>query len=235
VCSLGLLLACLTWAYCSRLKDFTQKRLDSLGFGPRNFSDLYPRGWMADFAAAMSPYLRYTNATSGLNALLGKAASDVVTAALAAAVGLFCWRHRAVAPQSFQFALGSILVLAFTAVAVPTLAPHIEVILIPACLLIWQQREQMLAGRFSRPFWCGSLLVVTWPWISAAGLLTAAAVFPLRGDLWNLPLATNPIIAIVVSIGLLPMVANSGKRVPFSSQPLAPSPTLADAGPERLP
>lgn len=166
-------------------------------------------GWIADFTRSLRPYLRYTNATSGVNALLGNTAGDVVTAALAAGAGLFCWRNRKAAPGSFEFVICSVLVLAWTAVAVPTLAPHIEVILVPTCLLLWKQRRRMLAGRLSRPLWYGSFLVVVWPWVSAAALLVGAIVFALSGDKWNLPLATNPITPIVLFTGLLPIVVHS--------------------------
>jgi hypothetical protein len=42
---IGLLLTCVMWAYCAQLNAMAQKRLDSQGFGRRNFSDLYPR-WL---------------------------------------------------------------------------------------------------------------------------------------------------------------------------------------------
>jgi hypothetical protein len=163
---------------------------------------LMPR-WTVDFIRSLRPYLQYTNATSGLYALLGVVVGTIITSLAGAGVAIFCWRNRRAAATSSEFLLCSVLVLAFTALAIPSLAPHTEVVLIPACFLIWQLRKTAFGGRTSRPLWLGACLVVVWPWLSAAALIGAATLFQIDGSIWNAPLATNPIIPIIVFAALL--------------------------------
>lgn len=210
--SLPFILWVLFWSLASGRQRSVVVSFGAAMAGLLIYSHILLPSWISDFIGSLHPYLRYTNATSGLKALLGKQAGSVVTWLLACGVGLFCCWKRKAAPDSFEFVICSMLVLAWTAIAVPTLAPHVEVLLVPACLLLWHQRGKMFGGRISRPLWYGGFLVVVWPWVSVAALLIGARVFPIHGNEWDLPLATNPINAVILFTALLPMALSSTKH-----------------------
>lgn len=169
---------------------------------------MQPR-WPAEFVAELGPYLRYTHATTGLRALLGRVGEIVILVPLATAVLMVALRARLSPPESSDFILGGALILAFTCVAIPSIAPHNQVLLTPGYILLALQRRNVWQrGRLARSLWLAAWLALSWPTAAATAFGT---ILLLRhtpvGNFWQLVLATNPLIPIVA---LLALIARSG-------------------------
>ncbi len=183
---------------------------------------LLPR-WPFQFLAGILPYLRYTRATTSIRELFGSVGGAIVLLFLAAAIMLAAWRAKSESIDSDAFRLAISLVLVFTCIVIPSLAPHNQVLLVPAYLLLVKERKRIwVGGRIARSLWFAAWLVLVWPW-AAGALLTTTLVFGCASSrLWDLPLATNPLIPITVFTALVPLlVRQSGVgRVIRLSKPL---------------
>jgi len=183
---------------------------------------LLPR-WPYQFLAGILPYLRYTQATTSVRELLGSVGGAIVSLFLAAAIALAAWRAKSEPIDSDDFRLAISLVLVFTCIVIPSLAPHNQVLLVPAYLLLVKERKRIWAGgRIARSLWSAAWLVLVWPWVAGALLTTTLVLGHASSRLWDLPLATNPLIPITVFTALLPLlVRQSGvDRVVRSSKPV---------------
>jgi len=167
---------------------------------------LLPR-WPLEFLAGILPYLRYTHATTGLHELLGPVGGTIVLFLLAQVVVLAAWRAKSEPVESDGFRLAISLVLAFTCIVIPSLAPHNQVLLVPAYLFLVKERRRILAGgRLTRSLWSAAWVTLAWPWV-AGTLLTTLLVLKLASHrFWNLPLATNPLIPIALFCALIPLL-----------------------------
>jgi hypothetical protein len=186
---------------------------------------LLPR-WPIEFLANIAPYLRYTHATTGIHELFGSVGGTIVLLFLAGVVLLAAWRARFEPIDSDSFQLAIALVLVFTCIAIPSLAPHNQVVLVPACLLLVKERRRIWAnGRIARSLWSAAWLALAWPWVTGS-ILGATVVFDRAGSrLWTLPFATNPLIPITIFSALAPLLVRPsevGRGTPLSS-PLAPA------------
>jgi Glycosyltransferase family 87 len=182
---------------------------------------LVPR-WPYQFLAGIVPYLRYTQATTSVRELLGSVGGAIVTLFLAAGIALAAWRAKSEPINSDDFRLAISLFLVFTCIVIPSLAPHNQVLLVPAYLLLAKERKRIWAGgRLARSFWSAAWLALVWPWVAGALLTTTLLVGRASSRLWDLPQATNPLIPITVFTALLPLlVRQSGvDRVVRSSKP----------------
>lgn len=172
--------------------------------------------WPVEFLAGIAPYLRYTRAVTGIHELFGSVGGTIVLLFLAGVTSLGAWRAKFKPVDSDEFRLALSLVLSFTCIVIPSLAPHNQVLLVPACLLLAKERRRIWAGgRFARSLWSAAWLAIAWPWL-AGSFLAISLVFDHTGSSqWDLPLATNPMIPIVVFAALIPLLvrASGTKRV----------------------
>src|SRR5207248_1822635 len=176
-------------------------------------SEVLLPGWSFQFLAGILPYLRYTQATTSVHQLFGRIGETIVLVLLAAMVALAAWRARFEAVDSGRFCLAVFVVLVFTCVFIPSLAPHNQVLLVPAYLLLVKERKCIWAGgRIARSLWSAAWLTVVWPWV-AGTLLATTLVFDLANSrLWDLPLATNPLIPIAAFAALVPLLVRQADR-----------------------
>jgi hypothetical protein len=119
------------------------------------------------------------------------------------------WKWRREPADSAEFTLTVVLVLSFSSAAVPSLAPHNEVLLLPAYLLLAKERMKFWQlGRFARAFFYAAWMAIVWPWVSAPLLLVWLFLLGNRmpSIRWNLPLDTNPLIPILAFAALIPLV-----------------------------
>jgi hypothetical protein len=167
---------------------------------------LLPR-WPFHFLAGVPPYLRYTQATTSIHALFGPVVGTMVLLFLAAIVGLAVWRAKSEPVDSDDFRLAISLALVLTCITIPSLAPHNQVLLVPAYLLLVKERKSIwVRGRLARSLLSAAWLTLVWPWVGGT-LLAATLVFDNASSrLWDLPLATNPLIPITVFTALMPLL-----------------------------
>jgi hypothetical protein len=173
---------------------------------------LLPR-WPFEFLAGIRPYLRYTRATTGIHELFGPVGRTIVLLFLAAMIALAVWRAISEPVDSDDFRLGISLVLVFTCIVIPSLAPHNQVLLVPAYLLLVKERKRIwVGGRIARALWSAAWLTLVWPWVVGALLATTLVFDHASSRLWYLPLATNPLIPITVFTALVPLLIRVGPR-----------------------
>ena len=186
---------------------------------------LLPR-WPFEFVSNIAPYLRYTHATTGIHELLGSVGGTMVLLLLAGVIVFAVWRSKFEPIDSDGFRLTISLVLVFTCLVIPSLAPHNQVVLVPACLLLVKERKRIWAnGRIARSLWLAGWLALAWPWVTGSILATTLVFGRAVDRLWTLPFATNPLIPITIFAALVLLVVRpSGvSRVPPLSSPLPPA------------
>jgi len=173
---------------------------------------LLPR-WPFQFLAGIRPYLRYTQATTSIHELFGPVGGTIVLLFLAAMIGLAAWRAKSEPVGSDDFRLAISLVLVFTCIVIPGLAPHNQVLLVPAYLLLVKERKRIwVGGRIARSLWSAAWLTLVWPWVAGALLATTLVFDHASPRLWDLPLATNPLIPITVFTALIPLLVRQAGR-----------------------
>jgi len=172
-------------------------------------SELLLPGWPSQFLSGIGPYLRYTQATTSLHELFGRVGGTIALVFLAVVTALTAWRAKSEAVESDDFKLAIAFVLVFTCISIPSLAPHNQVLLVPVYLqLVKEGKRVRLDGRTARSLWCAAWLTLAWPWV-AGTILVATCVFNRTSPsprLWDLPLATNPLIPITAFGALLPLL-----------------------------
>jgi hypothetical protein len=175
---------------------------------------LLPR-WPLEFFANIPPYLRYTQATTSIHELFGPVGGTVVLILIATSTALGAWRAKSEPVDSDDFRLAISLVLVFTCIVIPSLAPHNQVLLLPAYLLLVKERKRIWAGgRIPRSLWSAAWLTLAWPWVVGALLATTLVFDRASYRLWDLPLATNPLIPITAFAALLPLLLRQASPAP---------------------
>jgi Glycosyltransferase family 87 len=176
-------------------------------------------GWQSQFFAGIQPYLRYTQATTSIHKLFGAVGGTIVLFFLGLVTVLAAWRTKSKPVDSDEFKLAISLVLVFACISVPSLAPHNEVLLVPAYLLLVKDGKRIRAGgRIARSLWWAAWLTLAWAWVAGTVLV---ATFPFNRAslrLWDLPLATNPLIPMTVFAALLPLLVHHVGRGDHSVQ-----------------
>ncbi|HEY1802788.1 MAG TPA: glycosyltransferase family 87 protein [Terriglobales bacterium] len=166
-------------------------------------------GWFAEFIAGLGPYLRYTHGRAGILVLLGNRGGMLAILFMACIVSRYVWKIREEDSNSKRFFSAVLLVLTFTDVVVPSVAPHTEVLLLPAYLLFFKESNTIQkARRLARSLVLGSWLVVLWPFATSFLLVLCFYLWSDKLSLkyWNLPVATNPLVPVVVFAALVPLL-----------------------------
>ena len=125
-------------------------------------SEWYLPHWIPSFWHAVREYQVYTGAISVLDSLIGTPWSRALELLAFAAMMGVCWRERRQGASTGSFAFTLSLVLATTILLVPTSSPNNQVLLIPALLVLANERRTIwrrgianrvlfaiTAGRFS--------------------------------------------------------------------------------------
>jgi hypothetical protein len=113
-------------------------------------------------------------------------------------------RHES--PGSDRFNYGLVIVLTATVVAMPTLYPTGQVVLLPAVFLLLKHRQAVwAAGRAQRLGWMAVCSLIAWPWVGSLAFLLASLLVPLSSlrRLWIVPVAS----VLLIPLALLVMLA----------------------------
>lgn len=168
-------------------------------------SEILVRDWILEFTRSVFSYAQYTHAASILEFLLAGEIGLVAAVVLVGFLAVQCWRFRTCEANSLPFIFCTALVLAVTLVVIPTLAPHGQLLLLPAVFLLFQARKLLWSrGRLYRDAVLSAGLIVSWPWIAAIGF-SAAAVLGLafQRHYWLVPVSTIPLTPLVIVVALL--------------------------------
>jgi hypothetical protein len=112
-------------------------------------------------------------------------------------------------------------------VVIPTLAPHAQLLLLPAVLILLRDRSLVPRGLISRLLLSAAWAVLAWPWMAALGLLLARLWVPAQGLLrfWQVPLYTSPIAPLAVLAARVGLARNTLETARFRApgrEPKAP-------------
>lgn len=162
-------------------------------------------GWTGSFLKVVRAYRHYTYGHSLLDVWFTPTWGPVIATLVFLAVLVVGGRFRSKAAGSPEFLRVTSLVLAATVVAIPTLAPHAQLLLLPGVLCLLRERTELSSsGALRRLVLAATWALLAWPWITAFGLLLAATQYPTHGLLhyWEVPLYTSPLLPLAVLLGL---------------------------------
>src|SRR5579872_2559753 len=172
-------------------------------------------GWIPSFVNVVRAYRHYTYGHSLLDVWLSPAVGWVASVALLLTALALSWRFRSLRANSEGFVLVTSLMLAVNLVVIPTLAPHAQLLLLPAFLcLAFQPVSTGSPSSFIRLTRGAVWTLLAWPWIAAFGLLLAAFARPAVSLLpfWQFPLYTSPLLPPAVALALAGVLVGSRDR-----------------------
>ncbi|HZU45259.1 MAG TPA: glycosyltransferase family 87 protein [Terriglobales bacterium] len=160
-------------------------------------ASIFLPSWPIEFVHGLKSYVAYTNASSILQAFFGKHWGTAISVVAAASVLVLSWKFRRMAPDSLPFRLLLALAVSCTCLTIPSMAPHNQVLLVPAYLLLLSERRQIWnIGRVSRALYLAAWGLLIWSW--ATGIISVLAINEHRHyEVFNLPFATNPVVPSV--------------------------------------
>jgi hypothetical protein len=161
--------------------------------------------WISSFLRVVRAYRHYTYGHSLLDVWFTPVWGLGVATCVLIAVLAISWRYRSLGADSPLFLVVTCLVLAATLVVIPTLAPHLQLPLLPGILCLLRGRTLLSSsGALSQLVLAGTCSLLAWPWIAACGLTLAAMEFPADKLLrfWEVPLYTSPVLPLAVLVGL---------------------------------
>jgi hypothetical protein len=169
-------------------------------------SEFLVLNWIAQFVQATFAYTRYTDSRSLLMVLLSREGGILASVLAVGGLVLLCFTFRRCRAGTIEFAFGSALVLATTLVVIPTMAPHGQVLLLPAVFLLISNRKAIWeGGRWCRHSLLASCILMAWPSVLAIafslGALRYGAVFSRR--FWLLPVGGTPLLPLAVALALV--------------------------------
>lgn len=179
--------------------DWRRRRDFLIGFGGVMSlllvgSELLLPGWFGNFLTAMEDYRRYTGGQSLLDVLLSPRLGGFATALVLVSILGAYWRFRNEQPGTPEFSMILALALANTVVVIPMFALYNTFLLLPAVLLIVQNRRLLWeTGGLSRIGLILSAMAVVWPWVAALGLFFASVILSPAAiqEGWWLPLSSS--------------------------------------------
>lgn len=180
----------LVWLLAWAASDWPKRRSFVFGFGTAMAllllgAEIVLPGWMPMFMEALGKYHRYTQNQSVLDQLVPWGFAGKILAAVAMIASAFLlWRLRNLGADTAEFGQAAALVTTLTVLVVPMYAPYNQVLLIPAILLLAQDR--ILFTSRSRGFRAGyyaGVFALGWQWLAA---LSLSAVYLLISQAWAL-------------------------------------------------
>ena len=169
-------------------------------------SEWYLPHWIPRFWQAVREYQDYTGAMGVMEKLTGPwwgRAMEILAFTMMVRV---CWRQRGRPSNSVGFAFTVAMVLAVTVLLAPTYAVYNQVLLIPALLIMVEQRYTIWQrGLGSRLLFGTAAALVVWPWI--ASVVLAGLSFTLPRETveqgWAAPFWTALFIPVGVAAVML--------------------------------
>ncbi len=211
----------IAWLLLWALSEWHTRRGLVIGFGATLAgllagAFLVQPGWLGSWLGVLTTYSEYATTGGGLPAPLRWGLLGVGGAGL---IG-FLWRTRRTTPGSVAFSLGLALCSLYSILLFPSWVAYNQVILVPAALLLVQQRQTLRA--FSR---LGALLyllavdTLLWPWLAATGL-TVVALLAGVGTVITvlaLPWITSLILPLVLLAALGPLAWQVARTPPAAA------------------
>ena len=180
-------------------------------------SNLLLPGWMSQFRLAAGNYVQYTGGgKSLLDVLLTPGAGKPVAISVALFALIVGWRFRRAPAGSNEFSIGLATVMTATLVVIPTYAPYNQLLLLPAAMVLASHWDWFSNKRhFLRVVAIVAIISVFWPWITAAMLDLALAIYPVDRvqAAWAVPLFTSLVIPLAI-LGAVAGLAISAMQQP---------------------
>ncbi|HVM91902.1 MAG TPA: glycosyltransferase 87 family protein [Terriglobales bacterium] len=166
---------------------------------------LLPR-WPLQFLGGLSAYLRYTQARTGIHALLGDLGGTAALIFLTAIAAAAVWRAKSAPLDSEAFGLALCFALTLTCCTVPSLAAHNQVLLLPGYLLLAKEHKRLRSsGRLARALLLAAALTILWPWLTGCLLLALRPIQSVADRFWDIPLALGPLTPVIIFAALTPL------------------------------
>ena len=162
--------------------------------------------WIPRFWQAVKDYKNYTGAISVLEEWTGTLLGRTLEVMALCLLISLCWKERRQPATTSAFARTTSAVLAFTLLLIPSDSVYNQVLLIPALLVLCEDREPLWRGSMtSRLLLLTVVGLVAWPWITS--IVLAALSFALPQDwveaYWTVPFWTVLLIPVGVSALML--------------------------------
>jgi len=213
------MLALIPWLAIWVLSDWRRRRGIAGGFLTTMLALILASEWLVPgslraFFRIARAYRHYTYGHSLLDVWFSPALGSWIGAALLLAVFAICWRYRTEQTRSPMFFQVVSLLLSVTLIVIPTLAPHAQLLLLPGFLCLLRDRSFIRSSRRGAAFVVAAWAVLSWQWIAAFGLMSAAALRIPTSTLvrfWQIPLFTSPLVplAVLIPLGYL-IIAHRG-------------------------
>lgn len=161
--------------------------------------------WPREFLQAVQAYPEYNDGRSVLQLLLGRSAGQVCGVLAILAVVALAWRLRRSGAGAASFMLMFSLVLSSTLVVIPTMAPHGQVLLLPAALWLFHERSKITQlGWIVRYVFGAVWALLAAQWLLALALSLGALIFSTEAvrRFWVLPFSVSPLLPLMVSLAL---------------------------------
>lgn len=175
--------------------------------------------WIPRFLQAAREYQGYTHAVPLLDKLIPLPWSRLseVGAGVGALYG--CWRNRRHGADTAPFAATICMVLSATLLVVPTYALYNQLLLLPALLLVAQERQQIWRQNgVSRVLLGAVALLLCWPWLSSTVLAVLSFLLPpeVVEKAWAVPGWT--VLTLPVAIAALMLIVSYRRSFAASAE-----------------
>jgi hypothetical protein len=167
-------------------------------------AEWYLPHWIPRFWRALAEYRQYTGATSVLEEWTGQSVGRTLEIMAFLLLIRLCWKQRG-APTG-AFVRTTSMVLAFTLLLIPTVSVYNQVLLIPALLVLFEDRRALWRkSAASRLLLVTAAGLVVWPWIASVVLAGLSFVLPQARveQYWAVPFWTAVVIPVGVAAVML--------------------------------
>ncbi|HEX8813152.1 MAG TPA: glycosyltransferase 87 family protein [Terracidiphilus sp.] len=172
--------------------------------------------WIPRFWQALREYQDYTGAQRVLEKLVGTVWGRTLEALAIAMMLDVCWTRRRQAADTAGFVFAVSIALGITVLVAPTYAVYNQVLLIPALLMLVEQRGAMWRKNMAtRLLLTATAILVVWPWIASVALAAVSFILPRetvqRG--WAVPFWS----ALLIPVGVASAMLVSGGQKSFAA------------------
>ncbi|SRR5712692_8328538 len=178
------------WILLWAIADWKQRRMFVVGFLTTILlllvaSQIILPHWLFYFLNSTRDYIHYTQGKSILMELFTAAGGLLLTIFLLSVLARVCWNSRQEPAGSLTFGFATALTLNLTLVVVPETAPHLQLILLPALLLLWSESDAPGRTVARRSLYRVPFLLLAWSWVAAAALdVFARWLLPPTPSIW---------------------------------------------------
>lgn len=178
-------------------------------------SELVLPSGFADFLAVARAYPHYAYGYSLLEIWFTPGFGLLASGALVLVAVKMTWRSLSAEANEMEFVSAISLLLTTTVAVIPSLAPHVQLLLLPAVILLVKYRHPVWNSRPTGRFVLVTVAVMlSWPWIAALALMISLSWMPIRSllPLWQIPLFTSPLFALAVFLALAYLIRQILRR-----------------------